>query len=159
MEFADHRFTVSEVAALTETNLGTIQAWRRKGYFTLEESGGWHRFTFPELFSIAVFAEVNTVCRDQGFASSAAYLADQMLAEVIANAAAPYVVGVPGGDSEPVLEVTYGARDVGRILDALISSGADAGAFVVVDYAAIFHRLQRRLQGQGYAAKPSGSAA
>jgi len=158
MQFADHRFTVSEVATLTETNLGTIQAWRRKGYFTLEERGGWHRFTLPELFSIAVFAEVNAVCRDQGFASSAASFAVQMLAEVIDREAVPYLVGTPAGDAPPIMEITYGAGDVGRVLGQLIAGGADAGAFVVVDYSAIFLRLLTRLHAGGYADKADGAA-
>ena len=159
MEFAEHRFTVSEVASLTETNLGTVQAWRRRGFFGLEQSEGWHRYTLEELFSIAVFAEVNAACRDQQFASCVAYLACAFLGELLQakeqNDFRPYLVGGPGGN-EPILEVTYGARDVGRVLAELIEGGADAGAFVVVDYSAIFARLFRRLEAGGYADQAGG---
>ncbi len=57
------------------------------------------------------------------------------------------------------MELTYGARDVGRILADLIERGADAGAYVVVDYSAIFLRLFKRLHDGGYAEKKSGAVA
>lgn len=151
MQFTNHRFTVSEVSALTETNLNTIQSWRRKGYFALDESKGWHRFTLAELFSVAVFAEVSSWAGNQDIASSAASMAVEMLTEIITNEAAPYLIGAARKDRDPVMEITYGARDVGRTLSDLIENGTDAGAFVVVDYCAIFHRLFTRLHAGGYA--------
>lgn len=158
MQFTDHRFTVSEVSALTETNLNTIQSWRRKGYFALGESEGWHRFTLPELFSVAVFAEATASTGNQEVASVASSMAVQMLTEIIENEAAPYFVGSARKGEAPVVELTYGARDVGRILADLIERGADAGAYVVVDYSAIYLRLFNRLHDGGYAEKKSGGA-
>lgn len=159
MQFTDHRFTVSEVSALTETNLNTIQSWRRKGYFALSESEGWHRFTMSELFSVAVFAEVTASTGNQDVASAAGSMAVQILTEIIENDAAPYFVGSARKGEVPVMELTYGARDVGRILADLIERGADAGAYVVVDYRAIFLRLLKRLHDSGYAEKkPEGVA-
>lgn len=156
MQFTDHRFTVSEVSALTETNLNTIQSWRRKGYFALGESEGWHRFTLPELFSVAVFAEATASTGNQEVASAASSMAVQMLTEIIENEAAPYFVGSARKGEAPVMELTYGAGDVGRILADLIERGADACAYVVVDYSAIYLRLFKRLHDGGYAEKKSG---
>lgn len=159
MQFTDHRFTVSEVSALTKTNLNTIQSWRRKGYFALDESEGWHRFTLSELFSVAVFAEVMASTGNQDVASSAAAMAVQMLTEIIEKEAAPYFVGSARKGEAPVMELAYGAHEVGRILASLIENGTDSGAYVVVDYSAIFLRLFKRLHDDGYAEKkPEGVA-
>ena len=150
MKFTDQRFTVSQVAALTETNLHTVQSWRKKGFFTLEESGGWHRFTLPELFSIAVFAEVSSWSGNQNVASSASSFAVQMLTEIVEDGAVPYFVGAQLKDEPPHMELTYGAIEVGRAVGKLIAEGADCGAYIVVDYSAIFHRLFNRLNAAGY---------
>ena len=150
MEFADYRFTVSDVAALTDTNLNTIQSWRRKGCFTLEESGGWHRFTLPELFSIAVFAEVSSWSGNKNVASSASSFAVQMLTEILEDGAVPYFVGAQLKNEADHMELTYGAIEVGRAVEKLISEGADCGAYIVVDYSAISYRLFKRLNALGY---------
>jgi len=157
MDFTDHRFTVSEVAALTVTNLHTIQSWRRKGCFTLGESAGWHRFTLSELFSIAVFAEVSSWSGNQDVASSASSFAVQMLAEILQDGAVPYFVGAQLNAAPPHMELTYGAIEVGRAVGKLIAEGADCGAYIVVDYSAIFHRLFKRLHALGYADTKSES--
>ncbi|ARC87903.1 hypothetical protein [Rhodovulum sp. MB263] len=151
MEFTNQRFTVSEVASLTETNLNTVQSWRRKGFFDLGASEGWHRFTLSELFSVAVFAEVTGGTGNQDVASSACSFAVQMLAEIIESNAAPYFVGASRKGSDPVMEIAYGSLNVGATLGKLISEGADAGAYIVVDYSAIFSRLLKRLHAGGYA--------
>ncbi|MCJ7871496.1 hypothetical protein [Phaeobacter sp. J2-8] len=156
MDFADLRFTVSEVAALTETNLNTVQGWRRKGFFDLGDGEGWHRFTMTELFSIAVFAEVSGWTGNQDVASSSCSLADQMLTEIIEDGAAPYFVGAGRNGTVSAMEVTYGIDDVGRVLSGLLVTGVDAGAYIVVDYSAIFQRLFERLHKAGYTVNKNG---
>ena len=158
MEFIDLTFTTGEVAELTATNLNTVQSWRRKGLFAINYHEGWHRFSLSDLFSVVAFAHVTKPTNGYELASSASSFALQMFEEVIENGASPYFIGATCEDGPPLMEITYGARDVGRVLYEKDADGSNAGAYVVVDYCAISQRLLKRLHAAGYADKVAGKA-
>jgi len=146
MQKTDPTFTVSEVAAIVGKPVETIKTWRKKHYFPIEERGGWRRFTLKELFGVMVFAEVSSSTVSYQFASMGAALAEQAFNEITrAEGVVPYLVGADSPEFGDLTELVYGVEQVSWQIGKLVGSNQNYGAYAVIDYASIFHRLLARL--------------
>jgi|GEM_PF-4921349 len=145
MQNADRTFTISEVAELVGKPLNSVQTWRKKHYFPLEEQGGWHRFTMQELLGVAVFAEASASTVNYGFASLAASLAHQAFREIMENEAAPYLVGADDPNFGDVAKLVYGIEGVQKAIVELVAGERNYGAYAVIDFSSILKRLFARL--------------
>ncbi|MDP1578349.1 MAG: hypothetical protein Q8L76_16605 [Cypionkella sp.] len=146
MNLTDLTFTVSEVASLTDEKVETVKTWRKRGYFTFEKSAaiGWQRFSWDELFSIAVFSEVIGSVGSHELAGFAGGIAPQMADEIRTASANPYFIGAKHRELGLHSEVVYGADGISHHLRQMLSAGKCYGCYVVVDYASIMQRLSEK---------------
>jgi hypothetical protein len=147
MKFIERTFTISEVAALTGDKIETIKTWNKRNYFNFEKSTlpGWRRFSWEDLFSIAVFSEVVGSVGNYGLAGIAGNLAPQMVTEIISNNAVPYFIGADHAEFGYHSEIVYGLTGVHDHLVKMSGSSTTYGCFAIVDYSAILRRLFTKL--------------
>ena len=142
---APRTFTASEVCAILNLNPETLRTWRRKGYFDVDRSEGWHRYSWSELFNIAVFSEVSQSVGTYDFASSAGSLAAGLLQEMVHDGPAYYIVGSNHSGFKPALEIAVGVDDAVRVIRGFVLSDTNFGCYALVDLASILHRMFARL--------------
>lgn len=145
MKMIERTFTISEVGLLTDEKVETVKTWLRRQYFDVEKAAGWRRFSWSDLFSIAVFAEAIGSGANHDSGSYAAGIAPQMVEEIIDNGAAPYLVLAKHDYFDLNAEVVFGADGVGRHLASLIANEKAYGCYVIVDYSSIMLRLFAKL--------------
>ncbi len=57
-EIKNGLFTSTQVSKLTGLNVQTLREWQRKKYIPLAETGGWQRYNFSDIFSVAAFKAI-----------------------------------------------------------------------------------------------------
>jgi hypothetical protein len=147
---AELTFTASQVARLAGLNIETLRVWRRRGYFGDMHSEGWTRYTWPDLFTIALFADIVNSTGSHDHARAVAKIGRaEMFRAILGHedeSGLPYVIAANHPETGELIEVVIGITALGASLQRHILSDAHFGQYSVIDLGKILHRLFTRLK-------------
>ena len=144
----DRTFTAAEVSRFALVNIETLRVWRRRGYFGMKPSEGWTRYTWTDLFTITLFAEVINSTGSHDHARDVCTVGGPEMFKMLLPGSgdeASYIIAARHPDAPAILTVVLGKKELDDTLTKLIFGKAHYGQYSVVDLSRVTHRLLSRL--------------
>ncbi len=117
-EIKDGLFTSTQVSALLGMNVQTLREWQRKNYLDLPDTGGWQRYSIPNILTLRAFGYLIETGLTHEMASSIARFSAPLLSTLSDETlkAVPYLLVSLNPNEDPSFDLLEDVASVSAII-------------------------------------------
>jgi len=149
-EIKNGMFTSTQVSTLLGLNVQTLREWQRKNYLQLPDTGGWQRYSIPDILTLSAMDHVlNTGVTHETAASIARFsfpiLAARMKTD-LDEFPVFYLLVSMNPNEEPSFDLI---ETLDKVSDVLITQSAQLKSFVtriLIDFKDVFENTFESLK-------------
>lgn len=143
-EIKDGLFTSTQVSTLLGMKVQTLREWQRKNYLQLPDTGGWQRYSIPDILTLSAFDYLLDTGVTHEMAASIARFSSPILSTFMAavgkNPDMPifYLLVSINPNEEPSFELV---EDISKFSDAILAQSAQSKHYVtrlLIDFKDIY---------------------
>ncbi len=141
-EIKDGLFTSTQVSTLLGMNVQTLREWQRKKYLPLPDTGGWQRYTIPDILALSTMDYLLDTGLTHEMAASIAAFSRPILIDFMANedeGAPAFRLLVSVNPNEgPSFNLFEGDAELSTILQKQATSSQRYTTRIIVDFLDIY---------------------